>query len=474
MPLQFAVAVLAARALPASDFGVATLLLSIQAIYLGVTGFGYDEALQRAVAGGGGLQQQGTYVATALKGRASAAGCALGLGLLGACVALVLGDQGVAQATFALSVGSAATLLSLPLLSLGFALYRVAVPAAASVAAWTVPAALLAVGQVSTVNGYLAALAVGAVARLVLSTVWLLWASGLPPVDARAVAGAPWLLLTRSGHLSLATFGITNLVLARHGDVFMAGLAGLSTVAIGTYGLAYQITATAGQFLLLGIGALGLTRLSELREDPSAVRRSWVQLTRLAAVLALAPLCTVVLLAPEVASVVGAGKYPELVGLIQALALALWAGRLGGAGTTIGVLIALGMASHVARSAIVAASLNLGLAFGLAVAVGVYGLPIATGLVALVVGAWNTVAAARNLRGAGDVALLGGRAGLLRLVPLRLLLGLSAVMLIAVAVGTQADELVARALVLVAILVGWVAMLAREVTWPRSGGQRSS
>jgi hypothetical protein len=136
-------------------------------------------------------------------------------------------------------------------------------------------------------------------------------------------------------HASVTLYNLTNQVLARHGDVFVASAIGIASAAVGSYGLAFQVTASANQFLLLGVGALGLSRLSEYGDDRWALAGAWARLTRAAATLALGPLCFIVLMAPELAAYTVGDKYPDFPGLLQALAAAQWAARVTGGGTNI-------------------------------------------------------------------------------------------------------------------------------------------
>jgi O-antigen/teichoic acid export membrane protein len=399
LPTQFALSVLAARALLPSSFGAVTLLISAQAAYVAVATFGFDELIQRNLAHRG-VSEPAVILATAARARAISAAAGLALGATGGLIASVTGAH-LALAFVYLGVASAAMVAANGYTAVGLAWYDVTLNSLASLLSWVIPVTLVIVGLVTNTTSYMAALAVGAVTRLVVSSYWG-WRRGIAVGAIRdRLAAAPRHLDTVRSHVSLVAYNITDLVLARHGDVFAAGLVGLTAASIGAYGLAFQITATCNQVLLLGLGAVGLTRLSEHRDDKLALRDAWTKLTAIAATLAAGPLCVILLTAPELVKYLLGARYPNLVGGIEALVASQWMARIGGGGTNIAALLAIGRTGYVAQSAIAGAAMNVALDLALAPWLGIYGLAVGSGVSVLLVGIVNI----RSLIGA-----LGGDA----------------------------------------------------------------
>ena len=371
-----------------------------------------------------------------------------------------------AQAFFFLGLASGLTVAANVYQQAALATYDVRSTAAASLLSWLLPILLIWSGAVTTTAGYMAALAFGAGARLALSAAWFHHRSRGFPRPRVFWRGKPLLLDGRGSHGALVVANVTNQVLARHGDVFVAGLVGLAASTIGSYALAFQITAAGNQFLLLGVGAVALSRLAENHLQLDLVRARWRRLTRVAATLAFGPECVIVLAAPEIVHLTVGGKYPGAVGLLRALAATQWAGRLAGGGTNIGALIALGDMRYVAQSALLGASLNLGLDFGLSLLIGPYGLAAGTAIALVVVGLVNIRSLSRTFAGEPGPATsspLKGWGRAMKELPLAHLGLLTLLFLSAqiVALTTYAPSV--RGAMCVGVIAIWVMLCVREV-----------
>ena len=67
-PAQFLLAILAARALPASQYGLATILISIQALYVAVATFGFDEISATPPRGGEQVETRRSFMLRSARG----------------------------------------------------------------------------------------------------------------------------------------------------------------------------------------------------------------------------------------------------------------------------------------------------------------------------------------------------------------------------------------------------------------------
>ena len=387
LPVQFVLSILAARALSPSQFGIATILISVQALYVATATFGFDQMIQRTLARAA-PDKESTILATAFRARVLSAGSGLVLASVTAGI-FAANRSPLAASVLMLGVAGATMVAANGYLSVGLARYSVIVPAWGSLASWVLPVALVLSGRVTTCATYMAALAAGSCLRLLICVGWHRRTSVIARGIRRQLPSAPRLLNTPRAHLALVAYSVTDLVLARHGDVFVAGVVGIAAASIGAYALAFQITSACNQFLLLGLGAIGLTRLSEEQDNPAALLTTWRRLTVIAATLALGPLSIVVLGAPELVRFTLGTKYPDLVTIIYALAATQWAARIGGGGTNTAALLALGRMGYVARTALIGAAVNLLLDAVFAPLFGVLGLALGSGLAILGVGFAN-------------------------------------------------------------------------------------
>ena len=462
LPTQFLLSLLAARELPANQFGIATILISVQAAYFALATFGFDEMLQRAVASAR-RESQPLILATAY--RARLVSCAIGVVLGGAGAALAAAlHSGLALPLLWLGIGSAAMVASNMYQAIALATYRVTATAVASYLSWFVPVVLALAGLVHTTGGYMAALAGGSLVRLLVSSSWLTATKDIPRRE-RIRRNTARLLGTPAAHASLAAFNITNLVLARHGDVFVAGLVGLSSAVIGSYGLAWQIASAANTFLLIGLGALGLSRMSEYLSDTAAFGRFWYRFTRLAATISLGPMCCLALVAAPATHLLFGTKYPHLAGLLEALLATQWASRITGSGTNIAALIALGRMEYVARTAIISAGLNLVLDAAFSLLVGAYGLAAGSAVATVVVGIWNADQVTRHLAAHDPQGTAGGSTWRIRWrthYPGLHLAGLSVVFAVSALVGISHAPDGAKFIAAGAISLAWAGACLRE------------
>ncbi len=464
LPIQFVLSILAARALPPSQFGIATILSSVQALYVAIATFGFDEMIQRALARSLPADEAG-ILATALRARAVSAGSGLVLAALGALAFSAGHDYSLAVSVLLLGVASSTMVAANGYLSIGLARYSVVTPALSSLLSWVLPVALVIAGAVNSTETYIGALAAGSALRLLISFAWHRRTALIPRGLRKQLHTSPALLKTPRAHLSIATYNVTDLVLARHGDVFVAGLVGIATASIGAYGLAFQVTAACNQFLLLGVGALALTRMSEERDSSAGLLATWRQLTVVAATLAIGPLCLVVLGAPELVKFALGSRYPHLVMIIDALAATQWAARIGGGGTNITALIAIGRMGYVARTALIGASINLVLDACLAPLLGVYGLALGSAMATLVIGAANIqriVRESRSMLGA-PTGSDGSGTGLMHAFPVRRLAVLTVIFASVEFVGVS--EAPVRVRLGLGALVGalWIISCVREL-----------
>jgi O-antigen/teichoic acid export membrane protein len=465
LPVQFALSILAARALSPSQFGIATILISVQALYVAIATFGFDEMLQRALARAA-PDEESIILATAFRARALSAGSGLVLASVSAGIFAANGSP-LAASVLMLGVAGTTMVAANGYLSVGLARYSVIVPAWGGLASWLLPVALVLSGELTTSAAYIAALAAGSCLRLLICVRWYRRTSVIAHSVRRQLRSAPRLLNTLRAHFALVAYNVTDLVLARHGDVFVAGVVGIATASIGAYALAFQITAACNQFLLLGLGAIGLTRLSEEQDNPAALLATWRRLTVIVATLALGPLSVVVLGAPELVRFALGTKYPGLVTIIDALAATQWAARIGGGGTNIAALLALGRMGYVARTALIGAAVNLLLDASLAPLFGVLGLALGSGLAILGVGVANihrlvglTPAnpGSRAGQGAGRVVTGGWQA-----FPFKPLAGLTVVFGVVEAAGVAEADLRVRLILGAVIGTAWLIGCLREL-----------
>lgn len=407
LPTQFLLTIVAANTMGPELFGSFGILLAFQALLVVAAAYGYDELLQRAI--GRDPAQLKVHATLALGARTRSALLVLVVGAIAAGVlAASMSRMDLAIAVVLLAGASAANLVSTMFTSIAVSTSSVVIPFSASLLSWVAPLVLALSGLVVSLPTYGGALALGAFIRLVLTLLWAIKRMYLGETlrDSLRFNLRLRLLEDRKSHLSIVLYSLNNQVLARHGDMLVAGLLGVSLSLLGSYSLAFQITAMANSFLMMGFGTVALSYLSEQSATPDKLGIAWRKISAVAAIIAVGPISVLALVAPEMVALVFRGEYPFLTELILALCIAQWANRVGGGGTNTGSLIAAGMSATVARSSVGGAILNILLNFAFVPWLGVFGLVVGTAVSLLSVGIMNSVTLSRKLQVKPPVLLL--------------------------------------------------------------------
>lgn len=448
LPTQFLLTIIAANTMGPELFGSFGVLLACQAVLIVIAAFGYDELLQRAISRD--PDQLQTHATTALGARTRSALVVVGLGALTASVSMATaGNPDLALAILLLALATAGSLVSSIFSSIAVSASSVTIPFSASLLSWVAPLILALSGLVFSLSTFAAALALGSLIRVILSLLWATKKLHLrgPVSEALLISFRVQLLEPPKSHVSILIYALNNQILARHGDMLIAGLLGVSLALLGSYSLAFQITAMANTFLMMGLGTIALSFLAASSKNPKEMGQSWRRISGVAALIAVGPISILALVAPELVSWIFADNYPLLTELILALCVAQWANRVGGGGTNTGSLIAAGMSTTVARTSVGGAVLNITLNLILVPWLGVFGLVAGTGLSVLTIGILNSVALSRALQ---------------TRPPLSLLFGLSICVIGSVALAAVETDTFWRLAMAAVILVVWTLALLRS------------